>query len=335
MRGGGEGCGDVHFRGGVRAALAQVRYGGQQGLGVFVLGVVEDLGGRPGFHDHAAAHHGDPVRQVGHDAHVVGDQDDRAVQLVAQVAHEVQDFGLDRHVEGRGGFVGDQQLGIAGQRLGDHGALPLAAGELVGVGAERLLRVRQLHELKHAQGAQPGLVGRDLAVQPDRLHDLGAHGVDRVQGRHGLLEDHGHFLAADGPDVGLVRPQQLLSGELDASGHTAVARQQAQQGHGAGTLARAGLPHDRQHLAGAHLVVQADGGRHPFLVHAEVDAEAADLEYGFAPARRRGDGRIEGDEVSHDGAFLPPGPPVHRGLVLRLGILNYWGHELCAACRYR
>ena len=132
VRGRGEGCGDVHFLGGVRAALAQVRNGGQQGLGVLVLRVVEDLRGRAGFHDHAAAHHGDAVREVGHDAHVVGDQHDGAVQLVAQVAHEVQDFGLDRHVEGRGGLVGDEQFGIAGQRLRDHGALPLAAGELVG-----------------------------------------------------------------------------------------------------------------------------------------------------------------------------------------------------------
>ena len=179
-------------------------------------------------------------------------------------------------------------FGIAGQGLRDHGALPLAAGELVGVGAEGLLRVGQLHELEHAQGAEPGFVGRDLAVQPDGLHDLGAHRVDRVQGRHRLLEDHGDFLAADRPDVRLVRPQQLLSGELDASGHPAVARQQAQQGHRAGTLAGAGLAHDREHFTGTHLVVQADGGRHPFLVHAEVDAQAADLQYGFVPARSTG-----------------------------------------------
>ena len=116
-----------------------------------MLRVVEDLCGVAGFDDHAPAHHRDPVRQVGHDAHVVRDQDDRAVQLVAQVAHQVQDFGLDRDIEGRGGLVGDEQLGVAGQRLRDHGALPLAAGELVRVGAERLLRVGQLHELEHAQ----------------------------------------------------------------------------------------------------------------------------------------------------------------------------------------
>ena len=323
MGGGGEGGGDVHVRRGIRAALAQVRDRGQQRLGVFVLRVVEDLRGRPGLHDEALAHDGDPVGEVGHHAHVVGDEHNGAVQFVPQVAHEVKDFGLDGHVEGGGGLVGNQQLRVAGERLRDHGALALPAGKLVRVGPEGLLGIGQFDKFQHAQGPEPGFFRRNLIVQTHSFHNLRPHGVDRVQGRHRLLEDHRDVLAAHGTDIGLIGPQQLPAGELDTSGHTAVTGQQAQQRHRTGTLSGPGLPHDGEHFAGPHLVVQADRRRDPFLVHAEIHAEVPDLQDGFAFAGHGCRRRIEGDEVSHDGAILPPEPPAHRGLVLRLGILNY------------
>jgi hypothetical protein len=42
----------------------------------------------------------------------VGDQDDRAVELVAQVAHQVEDLRLDRDIERRRRLIGDQELRI-------------------------------------------------------------------------------------------------------------------------------------------------------------------------------------------------------------------------------
>ena len=228
---GGESGGDVHVRRGIRAALAQMRDRGQQRLGVLVLRVVEDLRCRPGLHDEALAHDGDPVGEVGHHPHVVGDQHNGTVQFVPQVAHEVKDFGLDGHVEGRGRLIGNEQLRVAGERLRDHGALALAAGKLVRVGPEGLLRIGQFYKIQHAQGPESGFLRRNLIVQTHSFHDLRPHGVDRVQGRHRLLEDHRDVLAAHCADIGLVAPQQLTAGELDASSHTAVTGQQAQQRH--------------------------------------------------------------------------------------------------------
>ena len=54
-------------------------------------------------------------------------------ELAHHAAHEVQDLGLDRDVEGGGRLVGDEQLRVAGERHGDHHPLPHAAGELVRV----------------------------------------------------------------------------------------------------------------------------------------------------------------------------------------------------------
>ena len=60
--GGGKGGGDIHVLRRIRAALAEVRDGGEQRPGVLVLGVVEDLGGRARSRTiRPSAHDGDPV----------------------------------------------------------------------------------------------------------------------------------------------------------------------------------------------------------------------------------------------------------------------------------
>ena len=50
-----------------------------------------------------------------------------------QVLEQVDHLRLDRHVERGDRLVGDEQLGLQGQRAGDADALALAAGELVRV----------------------------------------------------------------------------------------------------------------------------------------------------------------------------------------------------------
>jgi arylsulfatase A-like enzyme len=67
--------------------------------------MLDDLAG---LHDRHALGH------LGHHAQVMGDQDDRRPHLAAQVAHQVQDLGLDGHVQRGGGLVGDQQFGDTG-----------------------------------------------------------------------------------------------------------------------------------------------------------------------------------------------------------------------------
>ena len=86
-------------------------------------------------------HDRDAVGDLGDDAHVVGDEQDADTALVGEVAEELQDLRLHGHVERRRRLVGDQELGIAGQRGRDHDALALAAGELVRIGLEAALRL--------------------------------------------------------------------------------------------------------------------------------------------------------------------------------------------------
>ena len=55
----------------------------------------------------------------------------REAELALQVGEQPQDLRLHRDVERGGRLVGDQQLGLAHQRHGDHHALAQAARELV------------------------------------------------------------------------------------------------------------------------------------------------------------------------------------------------------------
>src|SRR5215212_11802919 len=100
---------------------------------VGMLGVVEDLVEGPRLDDPAGIHHPDLVRDVGDDAEVVGDEDDRHPQFALKPLDQAQDLGLDRDVERGGWLVGDQQLRIVCEGEGDHGALAHSARELMGV----------------------------------------------------------------------------------------------------------------------------------------------------------------------------------------------------------
>jgi hypothetical protein len=75
-------------------------------------------------------------------AEVVGDQQQRHAEPILQLAHQLQDLRLDRHVERGGRLVGDQDVGLVGDRHRDHDALALPARELVRVGAEPASRRR-------------------------------------------------------------------------------------------------------------------------------------------------------------------------------------------------
>ena len=100
--------------------------------------VGEHLEGRGLLDDLPCVHDEDAVRAAGDDPHVVGDEDDRHLQFLAEAVDEVEDLRLDGDVEGCGGLVGDEEFRLAGQGHGDHDPLAQAAGELVGVGVEPL-----------------------------------------------------------------------------------------------------------------------------------------------------------------------------------------------------
>ena len=110
--------------------------------------------------DAAGVHHQHAVGGFRDHAHVVGDDDDRHAELVAQVEQQVEHLRLDGDVERGGRLVGDQQARPAGERHGDHHPLAHAAGQLVRVVAEPLRRRGNADAVQHLQRAQALLARR-------------------------------------------------------------------------------------------------------------------------------------------------------------------------------
>ena len=138
------------------------------------------------------------VGHFGDHAQIVRDEQDRHAAFVAQLAQQVENLGLDRHVERRRRLVGDQQLRIAGQRHRDHHPLPLPAGQLVRIRIDPLLGFGNAdfaQQLRSPASRASALV--DLLMQHDRLHDLRADREHRVERRHRLLKDHADVAAAN------------------------------------------------------------------------------------------------------------------------------------------
>ena len=133
---------------------------------------------------------------MGDHAEVVGDHYDGRAVLLLQLDHELQDLGLDRHVQGRRRLIRYEYLGVAREAHRDHGPLAHAARELVRV----LLGppgVGDADVAKHLHGLLLGLALGEVLVDADGLADLVAHCEDGVQARHRVLEDHGHVVAPD------------------------------------------------------------------------------------------------------------------------------------------
>ena len=118
-----------------------------------------------------------------------------------EILDELQDLGLDGHVEGRRRLVGDEQVRAVDERHGDHHALAHAARQLVRIGVDAALGGRDADALEHVDDFALGLLGVDLAVRAHRLDDLVADAIERMQAGHGVLEDHGQLVAAHGLHV--------------------------------------------------------------------------------------------------------------------------------------
>jgi hypothetical protein len=229
--------------------------------------------------DPPGVHHGDVVGDLGDHAEIVGDHHDRGVELGAQPLDEVEDLGLDRHVERRRRLVGDDQLGVVDERHGDHHALAHAARELVRVGVHAPSRLGNADEAEHLDGAVARLRLGHVAVGADRLHELVADLVERVQRRQRVLEDHRDVVAAELAHVLLGHLEEVAAVEQDLAGDARVPRpREAHHGQRRDGLAGARLAHDAQHLAGLDRVRDPVEGLDETVLGLEVDAEVVDLQ---------------------------------------------------------
>ena len=264
--------------------------GREQMAGVGVAWPVEHLRHLALLDQLALGHDADPVGEAADDGEVVGDEQDRHAEPGLEVLEQLQDLRLDGDVQGGRRLVGDQEVGLVGQRHGDHHPLALAAGQLVREGAEPGFGLWDLHQPEELEGARARLLPAQAAVDEQHLADLALDRVQRVERGHRLLEDHADAAAADGAQEAVVAADQLLAVEADAPGRVrrqgiGQQLQDRQRGH---RLARAALADDGQRAAAVEREGSvADGVECP-LAGAEGHAQILDLEQGHQRKVLRG-----------------------------------------------
>ena len=167
----------------------------------------------------ACIHDRHPIGYLGHDAEVMGDPHDRQPVLVLELAHQIDDLGLDGHVKGRGRLVGDKQLGLARKGHGDHGPLAHASGELVREVVHPRRGGRYANPVEELDRSSPGLGLREAPMYAEALADLATNTMDRVQRGHRLLEDHRHVPASESPQLPRLHADDLATLQPDGPGH--------------------------------------------------------------------------------------------------------------------
>mgnify|MGYP000659990541 CR=1 FL=1 len=199
------------------------------------------------------------IRQLRDDAEVVGDQNHRHFALTPDMVDQFQYLRLNRHVERGGRLVGDQQVGISGQRHRDHHTLLHPAGHLMRKGVDPRLRRRNpdvLQQLDHF-GTH---IGNLRPVQLQHLGDLVADPENRIQRHRGFLKNIGDSAAADLPEPPRGKPEKVdpfpfprLKFDTVGGGEGRRRRQQPGQRKTADALAAPGFADQRQDFPAGNL----------------------------------------------------------------------------------
>ena len=222
-----------------------------EGGDVVVLRPQQDVLGGADLDDAAVAHDGDAVAQAHGLVQVVGDEDDRLLELLLEFQQLVLHVTADQRVQGAEGLVHQQQVGVGGERAGEADALLHAAGQLVGPG---LLPAGQAAQGERLVGAACAL-GAGHALHFQTVGGVLAHAAVREERE--VLEHHADLLGADLAQFAGAERGQVLAVEAHMpGGRLEQAVQHAQQGGLAGT----GQAHDDEDLAGLHGEGRVDHG---------------------------------------------------------------------------
>jgi hypothetical protein len=260
--------------------LVEARHRIEQHARIGVLRCVENRFRRAFLDIDAVLHHLDAVGHARHHAHIVGDQGQRRTGIALQLVHDVQHFGLDRHVERGGRFVADQQVRFAQHRHGDHDALPHTAGEFVRILFQAARRLGDAHPVEPFQRALFGSRAVHLHVNAQHFLHLGANAHVRRERGQRVLENHRHVTAAHTVQLARRQAEDFLVAILDRALGLAVRGQQTHRREEGLALARARLADHRQALAGIDLQRHALDRIHSSIRRIEGHRQVGNLQYG-------------------------------------------------------
>ncbi|MNC11830.1 hypothetical protein D3C75_595390 [compost metagenome] len=94
-------------------------------------GIVKNILRGPFLNMAPLVHNADTVTHMPDNTEIVADEQIRQIQLLLYIPQEVQHLRLNRYVKCRDRLIGNNQLGLQGNRPGYSDTLALAAGEFM------------------------------------------------------------------------------------------------------------------------------------------------------------------------------------------------------------
>ena len=145
----------------------------------------------------------------------MSNHNNRHSELFLKSAHKLENLSLNCNVERRCRLVGNEDIGLAGERHGNHNSLAHTARKLVGVLLHTLLGLVYVNETEHFNSAVVRFLLVSVGMEQNCLHKLLADCICGVQRGHRVLEDDGHLVASYMLHNLLASSDELLAVELD------------------------------------------------------------------------------------------------------------------------
>ena len=151
----------------------------------------------------AALHDADPVCKLADEIQVMGDEQTRGAGLLLQIHQEIDDRGLNRHIQRGGDFIADHKFRLGGEGPGDRYALFFAARQLM----RKSIGVfgRQTDFLQKLRNTFQTLFRWYDVVEFQGPREYLPHPLSWVERSIGVLEDDLHRTAVDAVDLGETR----------------------------------------------------------------------------------------------------------------------------------
>jgi len=210
----------------------------------------------------------------------MGNHDDGIAVLLLHLLHKLDNLCLNGHVESRGGLVGNQDVGVAGKCHSNHNALAHTARELMRVLVHALLGLGDAHQVKQLGSTLECLFLAVTTVQTKALAHLLTDLVDRVERRHGVLEDHGDVVTANVLHFLFTHIEQRLAAILHGAAVNLSGRHrdEAHDGHGRHGLTRTRLAYHAEGLAAVERIGNAVNRMDDTVLGMEVHLKVIDFE---------------------------------------------------------
>ena len=233
------------------------------------------------FHHLPGIHHLHPSSGFGDHAHIMGNQHKPHAVLALQVHQQIQNLFLDRHVQRCRRLIGNQQARLAGNRHRNHHPLVHPAGHLVRKIPRPARRIGNAHLFQQLDHPVLHPLLRHRMMRPQRLGDLPAHRIARVERGHRLLKNHRHVFAHQLAPLAWRNTEQIRAIKAQHIGrHLARPADQPHRREHGHRLARSAFADHAQYLTSLDRHVHAIHRAETPTGGGELDRQIANFEQG-------------------------------------------------------